>query len=93
MEKRERFAWPYPVHPDHPCEFSSLRWRLGKKQFNMDGQDLQDEKQGCLGLLFLILSILIIHVNSLLSGGGWRRSSLTWMDRIYRMKDGHFGLD
>ncbi len=68
MEKRERFAWPYPVHPDYPCEFSSLRMRRGKKQFNIDGQDLQDEKQECLGWPFLILSILIIHVNTLLFG-------------------------
>ncbi len=61
--------------------------RLGKKQFNIDGQDLQDEKQECLGLPLLILSILINHVNTLLSGGGGARSNFTSMDRIYRMKN------
>ncbi len=80
-------AFSYPVHPDHPCEFSSPGMRQVAKQFNIDGQDLQDEKHECLGLPFLILSILIIHVNSLLLGGGWRRSILTSMDRIYRMKN------
>ncbi len=80
-------AFSYPVYPDHPCDFSSLRMWQVAKQFNIDGQDLQGEKQECLELPFLILSILIIHVNSFLLGCAWWRSSLTSMDRIYRVKN------